>query len=240
MKNMIESSLFKKSEFSESSVTPFRLCECGCGEPVHGKARLSSAACRKRVQRQRDAAALGSPKQFNLVLQSEIPVTIPRSRPPRVQSSEISEPKVAAVFPWADCDHSGYISLAQETPGFYCAECENLIYSDIPAPPERLGYLSAVWKDWEKKFPHRYPNKVRSQFSALPFDDEEKDFLKIESAAEEHAVRIKNMKAALAAGKGHWPKDLLKHLKLEIEKAENLSGCVQLSESAALTASAAH
>ena len=203
----------------ERTVTPFRLCECGCGEPVHGKARLDSAACRKRVQRQRDAARAGSPKQFNLVLQSEIPVTIPRSRPPRVKSSEISAPESSPAFPWAHCEHRyGYISLAQELPGYFCDHCENLITSDIPAPPERLGYLSAVWKHWEKKFPHRYPNKVRSQFSALPFDDEEKDFLEIKTAADEHAARIKNMKAALSAGKGHWPKDLLQHLKFEIDR----------------------
>jgi hypothetical protein len=62
------------------TVTPFRLCECGCGAAVHGKARLDSAACRKRVQRERDAKAAGAPKQFNMPLQYEIPVTIPTGR----------------------------------------------------------------------------------------------------------------------------------------------------------------
>ncbi len=28
-------------------------CECSCGKPVHGRKRLASAACRKRVERRR-------------------------------------------------------------------------------------------------------------------------------------------------------------------------------------------
>ena len=79
----------------ERTVTPFRLCQCGCGAPVHGKARLDSPACRKRVQRQRDAKKAGSPKQFNPVLQSEIPVTIPTvlrlAVPPSVQVTSGSD-----------------------------------------------------------------------------------------------------------------------------------------------------
>lgn len=31
-----------------------RLCSCGCGRPVQGKAVLAEAACRKRMQRRRD------------------------------------------------------------------------------------------------------------------------------------------------------------------------------------------
>lgn len=34
----------------------FSLCECGCGRLVEGKARLATPACRKRMQRRRDAA----------------------------------------------------------------------------------------------------------------------------------------------------------------------------------------
>lgn len=28
-------------------------CECGCGKPVHGRKKLASAACRKRMERRR-------------------------------------------------------------------------------------------------------------------------------------------------------------------------------------------
>ncbi|MFO1487972.1 MAG: DNA cytosine methyltransferase [Verrucomicrobiota bacterium] len=41
----------------DRGVTPHRFCECGCGEFVSGKARLAGVACRKRMQRLRDAAA---------------------------------------------------------------------------------------------------------------------------------------------------------------------------------------
>ncbi len=41
----------------DRSVTPHRVCECGCGEFVTGRARLAGEACRKREQRKRDAAA---------------------------------------------------------------------------------------------------------------------------------------------------------------------------------------
>jgi hypothetical protein len=54
------------------TVTPFRLCQCGCGASVHGKARLWSSACRKRVQRERDEL-----RAVNLVIQYEMPVRIP-------------------------------------------------------------------------------------------------------------------------------------------------------------------
>jgi len=37
-------------------VTPHRVCECGCGAFVTGRARLATVACRKREQRNRDAA----------------------------------------------------------------------------------------------------------------------------------------------------------------------------------------
>ena len=70
--------------------SPFRRCGCGCGAFVRGKAVLASPACRKRAQRARDAAAGPTAKQFNLVLQDELPVPIPFSRAPRDQGSEIS------------------------------------------------------------------------------------------------------------------------------------------------------
>jgi hypothetical protein len=69
------------------TVTPFRLCACGCGESVHGKARLHSMACRQRVSRQRRAIRAASGRQFNLVIQYEIPVPIPTVPPPPVQGS---------------------------------------------------------------------------------------------------------------------------------------------------------
>ena len=59
------------------SVTPFRTCECGCGEPVHGKAKSAGEACRKRLEREREALRAGSAPNLNLVLQYEIPVPIP-------------------------------------------------------------------------------------------------------------------------------------------------------------------
>jgi len=42
------------------SVTPHRVCECGCGEYVTGRARLAGVACRKRMQRIRDASIVVS------------------------------------------------------------------------------------------------------------------------------------------------------------------------------------
>lgn len=59
------------------SVTPFRLCGCGCCEPVTGKAKFSSPACRKRLERERNALRAAGAKNLNLVLQYEIPFTIP-------------------------------------------------------------------------------------------------------------------------------------------------------------------
>lgn len=38
----------------DTSVSPHRLCYCGCGEIVTGREKLAGVACRKRVQRQRD------------------------------------------------------------------------------------------------------------------------------------------------------------------------------------------
>jgi len=61
----------------DRSVTPWRVCGCGCGDPIHGKARFASPSCRKRLERERSAAAADSPKQFGLVLQLEIAVPIP-------------------------------------------------------------------------------------------------------------------------------------------------------------------
>lgn len=40
----------------DRGVTPHRLCACGCGEIVTGRAVTKFAACRKRLQRERDAA----------------------------------------------------------------------------------------------------------------------------------------------------------------------------------------
>lgn len=40
----------------DRGVTPHRVCECGCGAFVTGRARLAGVACRKRTQRNRDAS----------------------------------------------------------------------------------------------------------------------------------------------------------------------------------------
>jgi len=56
----------------DRAVTPQRVCYCGCGEVVTGKQKLASIACRKRVQRQRDALKADAPKQFNIPLQYEL------------------------------------------------------------------------------------------------------------------------------------------------------------------------
>jgi hypothetical protein len=144
--------------------SPFKLCECGCGAPVHGKARLASVACRKRAQRERDAKRTGSPKQFNLVLQAEFAVAIPTVTKPRLDHAKNSNcPK------WDDGhEHSGFTSLAGQCASFYCSVCRMEIFSRIPEPPESIGYLSAIFKEWCDNFPHRYPNKVRALLAALP------------------------------------------------------------------------
>jgi len=36
-------------------VTPHRTCECGCGQYIHGAAKTATAACRKRLERERNA-----------------------------------------------------------------------------------------------------------------------------------------------------------------------------------------
>ncbi len=79
----------------ERTVSPFRLCQCGCGESVHGKARLASPACRQRVSRQRRAIAATCPKQFNLVIQHEIPVTIPTN--PRPKALPVPHEQLSAL-----------------------------------------------------------------------------------------------------------------------------------------------
>lgn len=38
----------------DRGVTPLRVCECGCGRFVTGKARLAGVACRQRMHRERD------------------------------------------------------------------------------------------------------------------------------------------------------------------------------------------
>jgi hypothetical protein len=47
------------------TVTPQRLCACGCGEFVTGKARCASPACRKRLERERKRGALTCKHRFN-------------------------------------------------------------------------------------------------------------------------------------------------------------------------------
>ena len=61
----------------DNSTAARKLCACGCGASVTGKARCASPACRKRRQRERDAIPGPLVKQFNLVIQYEICVTIP-------------------------------------------------------------------------------------------------------------------------------------------------------------------
>jgi len=39
----------------DHAVTPHRTCECGCGLYVHGAAKTATAACRKRIERERNA-----------------------------------------------------------------------------------------------------------------------------------------------------------------------------------------
>lgn len=56
------------------NVTPRRLCGCGCGAFVTGKATFTSPACRKRAERERRAARGAGGRQFNLVWQIEMPI----------------------------------------------------------------------------------------------------------------------------------------------------------------------
>jgi len=44
----------------------FRVCECGCGRPVGGRLVTATVACRKRLQRQRDAAGVTVPGAVTL------------------------------------------------------------------------------------------------------------------------------------------------------------------------------
>ena len=55
------------------TVTPQRVCACGCGAFVTGKAKTSGAACRQRLSRSLRAARPAGGRQFNLVLQDELP-----------------------------------------------------------------------------------------------------------------------------------------------------------------------
>lgn len=59
------------------SVTPQRLCACGCGAFVTGKAKTNGPACRKRLERERRRGAGPSGRKFNLVLQDEMPFKVP-------------------------------------------------------------------------------------------------------------------------------------------------------------------
>ncbi len=61
----------------QRTVTPQRVCGCGCCEPVTGKAKFASPACRKRLERERNALRAAGGKNLNLILQYEIPVPIP-------------------------------------------------------------------------------------------------------------------------------------------------------------------
>ena len=175
-------------ELLSRTVTPFRLCACGCGASVHGKARLDTAACRQRVSRQARAARATGPKQFNLVIQHEIRVTIPtvlHSKPPAAVSEQSSAP---------ECDHEyGFLSLNGPTSKVVCDECNQDTVWFIPTPPEVAGYVSAIWKDWERKFPNRYPMKVRSQF---PPEDVEISALPIKNLHERTLALYRAMRAA--------------------------------------------
>ncbi len=67
---------------ADDSVSPFRVCECGCGEPVTGKERMASPACRKRLQRERDAAREASgDRQYQIPLQAELGSPLPPPPP---------------------------------------------------------------------------------------------------------------------------------------------------------------
>jgi DNA (cytosine-5)-methyltransferase 1 len=56
------------------NVTPHRVCACGCGAFVTGRAELANVACRKRMQRRRDSVPVTgqAARQFNFPLQAEI------------------------------------------------------------------------------------------------------------------------------------------------------------------------
>ena len=51
----------------DRNVTPHRVCECGCGQFVTGRARLAGEACRKREQRRRDALSVTEPVTDDLI-----------------------------------------------------------------------------------------------------------------------------------------------------------------------------
>lgn len=105
------------------SVSPFRICGCGCGASVHGKARLASPACRQRVSRAIRAIRGEAAKQFNLVLQHELTVTIPRSPAPRFHGCKNSAPVALAGICDACGRHSDDLKTVDCAPVFGAAIC---------------------------------------------------------------------------------------------------------------------
>ena len=53
--------VFARAIVAARPLDGFRLCVCRCGRPVSGKAVLATAACRKRMQRRRELAAVTVP-----------------------------------------------------------------------------------------------------------------------------------------------------------------------------------
>ena len=110
------------------SVTPFRLCECGCGEPIHGKSHFASQACRKREQRRRDAERDEGPRQFGLVLQSEFNIRAMSSPPPKADTDADTVSLNAANCDTLNCDTmSGNATLPFEFlfASWTSARCQN-------------------------------------------------------------------------------------------------------------------
>jgi hypothetical protein len=86
----------------QRTVTPQRVCGCGCGEAVTGKAKLAGVACRKRLERERKALRADGGKNLNLILQYEIPVTILTvTVPAELPADDLTQPIPATTFPRA-------------------------------------------------------------------------------------------------------------------------------------------
>lgn len=54
-------SMIARAILNRGRSQPFRLCACECGRSVHGRSTTATPACRKRMQRMRDAAAVTVP-----------------------------------------------------------------------------------------------------------------------------------------------------------------------------------
>ena len=55
-----------------------------------------------------------------------------------------------------DCIHEfGFVTMACVPAGYFCGDCESLVFQYIPQSPDRLGYESADWA-WKHRHGRNY------------------------------------------------------------------------------------